>query len=135
LDKKELADAVTASQYSQTMAAQFLTSYKFKNWTVRQISGRPVTAADRAARAGEIAVALGSHDRWKSHGHAISRDVLWNEIQLRIDHPDPDLEKAMVRLWAVLTWIFDKTPIVKLICSLDYRYIRHVVTQIIAGRL
>lgn len=131
LDKKELGEALTASQYSQTMATQFLSKYKFRNWIVRETSRTPVTDADRLGRAGEIALALVSHDRWKSHGHAISRDVLWQEVQLRIDHPDPALDRAIIRLWAVLTWIFDKTPIVKLPGSSNYRYVRHVIHQII----
>lgn len=131
LDKKELGAAITASQYSETMATQFLSKYKFRNWTVRETSKTPVTEADKLTRASEIANALGSHDRWKSHGHSISRDVLWKEIQLRIDHPDFDLNRAIVRLWAVFYWLFDKTPIVKMICSTNYRYIRHIINQVV----
>jgi hypothetical protein len=133
LDKKELGEALTASQYSETMATQFLKNYKFRRWTVRETSGTPVTEADRAARAAEIASALGSHDRWKSHGHAISRDVLWQEIKLRIDHPNADLNRAMVRLWAVMNYVFDKTPIVKVLCSAGYRYIRHLQIQAVGN--
>lgn len=131
LDKKELGEALTASQYSQTMAAQFLQRYKFRNWKVRESSQVPVTDQDRATRANEIADALGSHDRWKSHGHALSRDVLVNELRLKIDEPDAALERAMVRLWAVLTYIFDKTPMVKILCSSHYRYVRHVQVQVV----
>lgn len=131
LDKKELGEAITASQYSQTMAAQFLQRYKFRHWTVKETTKTPVTDQDRAIRAAEIADALGSHDRWKSHGHSLSRDVLWNEIKLRIDHPDADLERAMNRLWAVLSYIFDKSSIVKVLCSANYRYARHLQMQIV----
>lgn len=131
LDKKELGEALTASQYSQTMAAQFLQTYKFRRWTIRETSRTPVGDQDRTTRAAEIAVALCSHDRWKSHGHAISRDVLYRELNLRIDHPDAALNRAMVRLWAVLTYVIDKTPMVKLLCSANYRYARQVQVQII----
>lgn len=131
LDKKELGEAITASQYSQTMAAQFLLSYKFRNWTIRETSKAPVSNQDRANRATEIAAALCAHDRWKSHGHSISRDVLSNELNLRIDRPDAALSRAIVRLWALLTYVMDKTPIVKLLCSINYRYARQVQVQII----
>jgi len=131
LDKKELGEAITASQYSQTMASQFLEKYKFRKWAVRETSGIPVTDEYRKQRANEIAADLVSHDRWKSHGHALSREVLWNTIQLKIDHPGAALNQAIVRLWAVLTWIFDKTPFVKLLCSAKYRYARHIIHQII----
>lgn len=131
VDKKELAEALTASQYSRTMAAQFLCKYKFKSWTVRESSRTPVTDADRISRAEEVATALVSHERWKSHGHAIPRDVLWNEVKLKIDHPDAALNKEIVRLWAVMHWIFDKTPILKVMMSTNYRYARHVIHQFI----
>lgn len=135
LDKKELGEALTASRYSETMAAQFLQKHKFRDWTITETSRKPVSDADRATRAAEIASALGSHDRWKSHGHAISRGVLWDEIRLRIDHPVPDLNRAMIRLWALITYVFDKTPIVKVMCSAQYRYLRHVTVEVItAGR-
>ncbi|MGO9447002.1 MAG: SDH family Clp fold serine proteinase [Thiobacillaceae bacterium] len=131
LDKKELGAAMTASQWSQTLAEQYIVKYKFKHWTVRQSSGRTVTDSERVDRAKEIATALVSHERWKNHGHAISRDVLWNEIRLKIDHPDVNLERAMVRLWALLTYIFDKAPTVKLICGLNYRYARNRVQEVV----
>ncbi len=134
MDKKELAEALTASQYSQAMAAQFLQKFKFRRWTVKETSQVPVSEEDRIQRAAEIAAALGSHDRWKSHGHAISRDVLSKELNLKIDHPDAALNRAMMRLWAVLTYVVDKTPIVKLLCSSTYRYMRHVQIQIIQGK-
>jgi hypothetical protein len=127
LDKKELGDAITASTYSITMATQFLIQYKFKNWQTRETSQIPVTDQYRQTRAFEIASALAAHDRWKNHGHSISRDVLWNEIKLQIDHPSPDLEKAISKLWALFFWVFDKTPIIKLIVSENYRFARHSI--------
>jgi len=124
IDKKELGDAITATNYAVQMATQFLVDYKFRSWTTKQTSQVPVTQHDREARAAEVASALASHDRWKAHGHAISRDVLWSEIQLMIDHPDADFERAIVRLWALCNWIFDKTPVLKLIVSGQYSYLK-----------
>jgi hypothetical protein len=124
IDKKELGDAITATNYAVQMATQFLVSYKFRRWTVKESSGAVVTAQDREIRAADIASALASHDRWKAHGHAISREVLWSEIQLKIDHPDAAFERAIVRLWALCNWIFDKTPVLKLIVSGQYSYLK-----------
>lgn len=123
LDKKELGAAITASQWSQKLAAQYILKYKLKNWDVRESTGLNVTEEYKTQRADEIAAALVSHERWKNHGHAISRDVLWSEIRLKIDHPDEALERAIVRLWALLTWLFDKIGTQKLICSSSYRYV------------
>jgi hypothetical protein len=86
-----------------------------------------VTPQYREERARTIAAALCSHDRWKSHGHAIPREVLWNEIQLEIDHPPEDLERAINRVWALYHWVFDKTPVLKTILTDGYRYVRHTV--------
>lgn len=124
IDKKELGDAITASRYSTLMAANFLINYKFRHWRVREESGQEVTPEYREARANEIAGALASHDRWNNHGHAISREVLWSEIKLKIRHPDKQLEREIIRLWALFNWIFDKTSILKMIVSKDYRYCR-----------
>jgi len=127
IDKKELGDAITASTYSTMMATQFLMNFKFRHWTMREGSQVSVTDDYRRARAEEVAAALASHDRWKNHGHAISREVLWEEVKLKIDHPDDDLERAMIRLWAVFNWLFDKTSVLKVVASSRYRYVRHAL--------
>lgn len=125
LDKKELGDAISASNYSTMMAAQFLQNYKFRNWPVHKSTGSPVTDEEKQQAAHEIAAALASHDRWKNHGHAIPRDVLWNEVKLEIEHPDTGLERAMVRFWALCNWLFDKTNAVKFMVSGSHRYVRN----------
>jgi hypothetical protein len=129
MDKKELGDALSATLYSQQMAAEFLSQYKLRSWTTTQTSNTVVTAATRDQRAAEIASALVSHDRWKAHGHAIARDVLWSEVRLRIDHPAADLERALARSWALFNYLFDKSAILKCIVSSDYRYIRTQLVQ------
>ncbi|MEW6672966.1 MAG: hypothetical protein AB1427_14770 [Thermodesulfobacteriota bacterium] len=126
IDKKELGDAITASSYSTMMATQFLKNYKFRNWHRTETRGELVTQKIREDRAMEIAAALASHDRWLNHGHAISRDVLWEEIRLRIERPKNDFNQAIIRLWALFNWIFDKTPIFKTIISKEYKYCKHI---------
>ena len=108
------------------MAVEFLRNYKFKSWQNHSTSGAPVSDADREKTANEIASALASHDKWKSHGHAISRELLWKEIKLRIDEPEtvPGLERGLARFWALCNYIFDKSPALKFMVSSKYRYIR-----------
>lgn len=124
IDKKELANAISASDYSKKMAKEFLINYKFKNWTTKESSESTVTPKHREERAAKIAEALASHDKWKAHGHALSRKVLWDEIELKIEHPDIDFNKSIVRLWALCNYIFDKTKILKMIISADYKFVR-----------
>jgi hypothetical protein len=126
LDKKELAAANSASAYSITMSTEFLFRYKLRGWTVRSSTGKAVTDTDRKERATKIATQLASHELWKSHGHAISRTHLWDQIRVRIDHPEnhDGLNAALVRFWALCTWLFDHSALQKFMISPQYRYVR-----------
>lgn len=123
IDKKDLGTAISSTEYSKDLAVRFLMNYKFKHWKIRRTSQQPVTQEYRYERASTIASALASHERWRNHGHALSREVLWNEIKLEIKHPDAALERVMRRTWALSYWLFDKTPIQKIIVSENYSYI------------
>jgi len=131
IDKKELGEAISASEYSKTMARQFLNTYKLNSWVEHVANGHPVTDKEREDAAEEIAAALVSHSRWKAHGHAIQREALSNEVKLLIDHPElvPGLDLALSRFWALCTWVFDKTPVVKMIVSKDYRYAKQTAVM------
>lgn len=122
IDKRELGDAITATAYATTLAAEYICKYKFKHWVEHGSSGKPVTDAERKARALEIAKQLASHETWKSHSHAISREVLVKQTKLQINHPAQDLQRALARAWGLMTYIYERTPIVKLIFSENYRY-------------
>lgn len=126
MDQKQLGAVISASNYVATMAAQYLEQYKFRTWQSHGSSGQPVTDAEKQQRAREVAGLLCSHDRWKAHGHAISRDVLWNEVKIMIDRPESQdgLQRAMRRLWALLHYTFDKSPVVKVIVSSGYSFFR-----------
>lgn len=123
LDPRQIGAAISASQYSITMATSYLRDYKFKKWVTHK-DGQTVTQHEREQRAGQVAAALCSHDRWKAHGHTISRDVLWQELKVLIDHPDRALERAMRRMWALLYYTFDRTPTAKIALSQRYAFVR-----------
>jgi hypothetical protein len=122
IDKRELGDAITATNYATTLAAEYLCKYKFKHWTHHSSTGQQVTEEEKATRAKQIADQLASHEKWNSHSHAISRKVLHDVTMLHIDHPAQDLQRALARAWGILTYIFERTPLVKIICSTNYRY-------------
>lgn len=124
LDKKELADAISATEYSVQMATQFLENYKFKSWVKHKRTKKSVSEKEKRQTAEKIALALASHSRWRNHGHGIPREVLWDEVELYIDHPDDELDKRLKRFWALSNWIFDKTSTLKFVLSKNYRYIR-----------
>ncbi len=124
LDKKELADVMSATEYSVQMATQFLENYKFKSWVTHKTTEKPVSPKEKRETAEEIAIALASHSRWRNHGHGISREVLWDELALSINHPNNELDRRLKRFWALSNWIFDKTSAIKFVLSENYRYIR-----------
>lgn len=127
LDPRQLGAAISASQYSITMAKTYLMNYKFKGWAQHSSTKQPVTPKDREDRARWVAEGLCSHDKWKAHGHAISREVLFQELKVAIDHPAAPLERAMRRLWALLYYTFDKTNSAKIIFSQRYAFVRSAV--------
>ena len=71
-------------------------------------------------------MALCSHDRWKAHGHAISREVAWSELRIKIDSMESvtGLQRAVRRTWALWYYVFDKMPVAKGMLSDHYSYFR-----------
>ncbi len=124
LDPKELGDALAASHYSVQLATDYLNRFKLADWTKRQSSQQPVTPEHRQKTALKIATLLGSHDEWKAHSHGIFPDVLHARCGLRITKPDPNLTRAMRRLWALFYWVFENTDIQKTYISNTYSMFR-----------
>lgn len=127
MDAKEIGDAITQSRYVVQLASSFLEQYKFSatNWPIHQ-DGRPVTDQERRDRAFEVAGMLADHERWKMHSHGITRDVAFQEVKLRIGHPEtlPDFHRALRRLWALIYWCFESTQMTKLFCSNEFMLFR-----------
>jgi hypothetical protein len=116
MDPKEIGNAMNASNYSIELVKNFLQTYKFSSWEKHKTSGNQVTHEEKADSAVRIASFLCDHSQWKSHSRGITREEAWNECKLKIDHfEDTDgMEKAVRRLWALLYWAFERTPMAKL---------------------
>lgn len=84
-DQAQLYQYEQERELSISLLQEWLCNYKFKNWEFTDTRGTPVTVNMRQQRAKEIASALNDTRRWHSHGHGISKDVLENELKLRID--------------------------------------------------
>jgi hypothetical protein len=87
-DQGHLYQYGQARDLSITLLSEWLVKYKFKNWKVTETRGVKVTSATRLRRAKRIASQLNDTERWHSHGHGISRDVLQNVLKLKIDDLD-----------------------------------------------
>lgn len=126
IDSKEIGNALSLSQFSIELVETYLYRFKFQNWLKHTSSQRDVTDEDRKTRAKEVAEALCDHKRWKSHARGITRETAWEECKILITHSESidGLERLLRREWALLNWIFEKTPIAKILFSNDYSIIR-----------
>jgi len=121
IDAKELGHSISASNYSIQLASTYLKEHKFRDWDVRS-NGAAVDDQHKADRAKEIASLLCSHNHWKAHSHGISRDIAWDEVKLKISHPEsiPLLSEAIRRIWAIMYFVFHSTSVTKMFISDNY---------------
>jgi len=85
LDLAELHQFELARDLSITLLKEWLTTYKFKDWTKTETRGIPVTGEMKEERADSIARELNNHERWHTHGRGIDMRTLNDDLQLRID--------------------------------------------------
>lgn len=95
LDLGELYQFEQARELSIELLIKWLSNYKFKNWTKTETKGDEVTPQLKEERAKQIAALLNDPERWYSHGRAIDRGTLRDEVNLKIEdlEKDPDLYK------------------------------------------
>jgi hypothetical protein len=119
---------LTYTSYVVDLAARYLENYKFRLWTEHTNTKASVTAEERHNRAQEVARIMCDHTKWKAHAHAITRDAVFNELQIKVDALEsvPGLERAVRRLWALLYYAFDKSTALKIILSSEYSYVRNL---------
>jgi hypothetical protein len=93
-DQAELYAYEQARELSVSLLIEWLVQYKFKNWKRTESRGKTVTVAMRKQRAERIARQLNDTERWHSHGHGISMDVLRRDLKLRIDNLEEHPERC-----------------------------------------
>ena len=84
-NQAELYAYEQARELSVSLLKSWLARYKFKSWKYTETSGTNVTEEIRELRAEEIARKLNDTDRWHSHEHGISMEVLRRDLKLKID--------------------------------------------------
>jgi hypothetical protein len=95
LDLAELHQFEQARDLSVDLLKKWLSTYKFKNWTVTEKRQIPVTPEMKAKRAEEIAIQLSDTDKWHSHGRGINMQTLRDELNLKIE--DFSEDKALAK--------------------------------------
>lgn len=86
LDLGELYQFKQARELSVELLIKWLSRYKFKNWNETETKRKEVSPSMKADRAKEIAALLNNPERWRSHGRAIDRGTLQEEVGLKIDN-------------------------------------------------
>jgi hypothetical protein len=84
-DQAELYQYEQSRELSVALLKDWLVKYKFKDWETTHTRRLPVTPELRAERAQQIAVKLNDTERWHTHGHGISMEVLRRDLNLIID--------------------------------------------------
>ena len=85
LDLGDLYQFDQARALSNELLVRWLSTYKFKNWRKTETKANDVSEEMKKNRANDIASLLNNPDRWHSHGRAIDRETLRNEVNLKID--------------------------------------------------
>lgn len=96
-DPAELDSFEKARDLSTALLVDWLTKYKFKDWSKTETRGVTVTDDMKAERAEEIGTKLNSTDRWKSHSRGISMGVLQRDLNLVVEDygADPTKNEAI----------------------------------------
>ena len=84
LDLAELRLYEQARNLTIDLIKEWLTMYKFKNWTHHNSTGKEVTLKDKENRAKEIAAKLSDSKKWCSHSRPININQL-REMKLKIE--------------------------------------------------
>ena len=90
LDLGELYQFEQARELSVELLINWLSKYKFKDWTRTETRGEIVTEEMKEQRARNIADLLNDTERWHSHGRAIDRKTLREEVNLKIEDMESD---------------------------------------------
>ncbi|MCA8941242.1 MAG: ATP-dependent Clp protease proteolytic subunit [Planctomycetes bacterium] len=123
----EIEHAQNALDFAKDLVTDWLTRFKFKNWTTHSSTGKPVTDQERAGRAKEIAKALCNQKKWRTHGRSIKISDL-EKLRLKITDysKQTELYDAIHRYYTLLRMTFE-TNIYKVFetpTSQVYRFIQ-----------
>jgi hypothetical protein len=103
----ELQNAEHALDFSRDLVANWLCTYKFREWTTHSSTGQPVTADERKQRAWEIASELRDQSVWKTHGRSLKIEDLRKMRLTIIDYStQADLADAIRRYYTLLQMTF-----------------------------
>ena len=125
----ELQNAENALDFARDLVADWLSTYKFKDWHTHSSTKKQVTVDERRQRAQQIADQLRDHSRWKTHGRSLKIDDL-RQMKLYVtDYSStPELADAIRRYYTLLQMTF-ATNIYKIFETPSSQIMRMEVVQ------
>ena len=111
-----------ARELSIELLEQWLSRYKFKDWTRTESRGLVVTDEMRKERAKTIGKELSNYTRWRSHGRGISMKTLTEEINLKIEDlaESPDLAKPLREYFGLIMDYVNRQQLLFFMHSKEY---------------
>ena len=122
LDLGELYQFEQARELSVELLINWLSRYKFKDWTRTETRGKMVTESMKEERARNIADLLNDTERWHSHGRAIDRRTLRQEVNLKIEdlESDQDLYSYVRNYFTLLEDYMHRENLISFVHSKEY---------------
>ncbi|MCA1792263.1 MAG: hypothetical protein LC667_21175, partial [Thioalkalivibrio sp.] len=115
LSPGEIEHAHNALEFARETVREWLIRYKFGKWEVRETSGKEVTDEYKTKRADEIARALASQRKWKTHGRSLTiTDLRKLGLKIRDFSESADLYDAIQRYHVLLRMTFEGGNVYKL---------------------
>ena len=111
----QIEHAENALKFAHNLVSEWLTQYKFSNWTTHSSNGEPVTDEDRRGRALQIAKDLSDQKRWFTHGRSIKiADLEGLGLKITDYSQDSLLHDALSRYYTLLRMSLEATNIYKI---------------------
>ncbi len=104
------------------MLINWLSRYKFKDWNKTETRGETVTEEMKEQRAKQIADLLNDPERWHSHGRAIDRKTLREEVNLKIEdlESNQELYESVRSYFKLLEDYMHRESLISLVHSGEY---------------
>jgi hypothetical protein len=124
----ELGSVEHGLRFAEELVANWLTKYKFKDWTETETTRVEVTDDMKLKRAEKIASDLTNHGKWRSHGRSLKIEDL-EEIGLRINKIDENLDLADIvyRIQTIIKMLFGTTNVYKIFATADEKLFKTAI--------
>jgi hypothetical protein len=110
----EIGGIINSLEFAKDLVSDWLSKYKFKNWTITRSKKAKVDQAKREARAKEVAEFLCNHTEWRTHGRSLKIEDLEELLLIERIDEDNKLADIVYRIKTVIRLIFDTSTIYKL---------------------